>query len=62
MRKLRAKQRGPKCSFCENKATHRSMYFNKYGCADHLAEVQADTDASVASLGHQSEAEFQLGL
>lgn len=41
VRRLRANQRGPKCSWCAGKATHRGFMFGKLACADHIAELTA---------------------
>jgi hypothetical protein len=41
VRKLRAKQRGPKCSWCDAKAIQRGFMFSRFACADHAAELAA---------------------
>jgi len=38
--KLKAKQRGPKCSYCDERATHRGFMFGKFSCEQHLAELE----------------------
>lgn len=41
VRKLKTKQRGPKCSWCETKATYRGFMFGKHACEEHMAELKA---------------------
>lgn len=63
VRKLRAKQRGPFCSFgCSVRATHRGCGFTKFACAEHLHVLQfVDTQQSKRD-SYQSDAEWQLGI
>jgi hypothetical protein len=39
VRKLRANQRGPRCEWCNNRATHRG-YGHSLGCDTHLPELE----------------------
>lgn len=39
VRLLRAKQRGPKCSWCTEKATHRGFGFGRLACSAHLTTL-----------------------
>lgn len=41
VRQLKSKQRGPTCSWCASKATHRGFMFGKFACADHRANLEA---------------------
>ncbi len=38
IRPLKAKQRGPRCEWCDNRATHRG-YGHSLGCEYHMAEL-----------------------
>ncbi len=37
---LRPKQRGPRCSYCSEKAVYRGFGFGKFSCATHLPELK----------------------
>lgn len=39
--KLEAKQRGPRCSWCAERATLRGFMFARFACDTHLPELQA---------------------
>lgn len=39
VRRLKPKQRGPRCEWCSNRATHRG-YGHSLGCDDHLAQLR----------------------
>jgi hypothetical protein len=41
VRPLRFKQRGPKCSWCAVKATHRGFGFGRFACPQHLDDLTA---------------------
>lgn len=57
--KLKAKQRGPKCSFCNSCATYRGFMFAQFSCDAHRPKlVSWDTKETRADL---SEAEFYAG-
>lgn len=60
--RLRKKQRGPKCSYCDEKAAHRGCHFTKFACSYHLAQLTEDDRRQTASDEYHTEAEFQLGL
>jgi hypothetical protein len=62
VRRLRAKQRGPFCSWCKERATHRGVGFTRFACVEHLAELEkADTDQSRLDQ-HETEGEFTAGV
>lgn len=45
VRKLRAAQRGPWCSYCgpkETRAVYRGCHFEKFACQDHLDNLNKD--------------------
>jgi hypothetical protein len=44
VRRLRARQRGPCCSWCEKRAIHRGVLFTKFACDVHLIDLQAADD------------------
>lgn len=54
VRPLKPKQRGPRCQWCDNRATHRG-YGHALGCGDHLValrqqdEVNSEPDYSDAA-------------
>jgi len=48
VRKLRAKQRGPRCSHCDARAVHRGVNFTRFACDEHLAVLQAEDDRQAA--------------
>lgn len=39
VRKLKTKQRGPKCSYCEHRATHRGFGFGWFSCDKHIDQL-----------------------
>lgn len=41
VRKLRSKQFGPECSFCDERAIWRGFMFNKFACAAHRSALVA---------------------
>lgn len=41
VRRLKAKQRGPVCSYCESKAEYRGFGFGKFACEQHVPELTA---------------------
>jgi len=41
VRRLRAKQRGPRCSYCTERAIHRGVGFTMFACAEHLDSLTA---------------------
>lgn len=41
VRRLKGKQRGPKCSWCAERATHRGFMFGKHACESHMAQLVA---------------------
>lgn len=41
VRKLKAKQRGPQCSWCQERATHRGFMFSRHACDNHIPELTA---------------------
>jgi tRNA(Ile2) C34 agmatinyltransferase TiaS len=47
VRLLRAKQRGPKCSTCGERAKWRGVDFTRFACADHEKELRAEDDEQV---------------
>lgn len=40
VRKLKAKQRGAKCDWCDEKATLRGYGFGKHSCEQHRKELE----------------------
>jgi len=40
VKRLRAKQRGPSCSWCSERASHRGYGSAKFSCPDHLSELE----------------------
>lgn len=58
VRKLKAKQRGPRCQWCDSRATHRG-YGHKLGCEAHMAELIAQDARNSAP--DYSEAAFYAG-
>ena len=39
--RLRMKQVGPKCSYCDQRARYRGMMFAKFSCDAHQSELRA---------------------
>lgn len=39
--RLKAKQWGPRCSWCGARATHRGFMHAKHACPTHFAELEA---------------------
>lgn len=62
VRKLRAKQRGPKCSYCPERANWRGMYFTRFACDGHHGLLIDDDSVQMQRDSHQSEAEWSMGL
>jgi hypothetical protein len=62
VRRLRAKQRGPRCSYCPSLAKHRGMHFTKFACEDHRSQLVADDEAAAARDSLQSDADWALGI
>lgn len=40
VRPLKPKQRGPRCSWCAERATHRGFMFSRYACSSHLTQLE----------------------
>lgn len=59
VRRLRAKQRGPRCSYCEERAVHRGCYFRMFACSEHLDKLTEDDAAQAAQDSYQTEGERQ---
>jgi hypothetical protein len=57
VRKLRKKQQGPKCSFCQNKAVYRGSLFTKFSCEDHVNALSAEDKQ--CELTDYSDAQFE---
>lgn len=62
VRKLRKKQRGPKCSYCPERAEYRGLMFTKFGCAQHKAALDAEDAAQERRDSYSTDAEFSLCL
>jgi hypothetical protein len=58
VRKLRAKQRGPWCSYCDARAIHTSGH-QKHSCTDHLPELEAFDLHEYKKNSYQTEGEWQ---
>ena len=62
VRVLRAKQRGPNCSYCANKAKWRGVYFTRFACAEHEGLLRtADAEQERRDACH-SEADWYAGV
>ena len=60
VRRLRKKQKGPKCDWCDEKAVYRGWHFTKFACSEHhLALDDLDTKLT-ANDSYESEAETSL--
>ncbi len=59
VRKLKAKQRGPFCSYCQQRATHRGGMFTRFASANHLEVLQSDDRK--ANTPDYSDAAFYAG-
>ena len=61
VRKLRKKQKGPWCSYCEDKtrAVYRGCGFTKFSCSDCLEKLQEADLNMERQEGHLSEADYQ---
>ncbi|WP_162651587.1 hypothetical protein [Lentilitoribacter sp. Alg239-R112] len=62
--KLRKKQRGPWCSYCEserNRAEFRGLGFTKFACQAHIKELYADDTNYENTNLHSTEAENSIG-
>lgn len=42
VRRLRAKQRGPRCGYCTERAVWRGMGFTLFACAEHETQLRTD--------------------
>lgn len=62
VRKLRAKQRGMKCNFCDAPAVWRGVYFTRFACAAHYEKLVDIDNEQQRRDAHQSEAEWELGI
>lgn len=64
VRRLRAKQRGPWCSYCQEKvrAVHRGCGFRKFACSKHFEDLHSDDAKDAAFDSYKTEAEWNLGL
>jgi len=60
VRRLRAKQRGPWCDYCEHKerAIHTSGH-DKHSCTKHLPELEKYDDGVAMRDSYQTEGEYQ---
>ncbi len=59
VRRLKTKQLGPKCSFCDEKAVHRGYGFGKFACGSHHQQL-SEWDR-IASAPDYSDAAFYAG-
>lgn len=65
VRRLKPKQRGPWCDFCEPKTTravHRDTCFRKFACSEHLPDLEAEDREETRRDAYQTEAEWMLGV
>lgn len=62
VRKLRQNQRGPKCSYCPERAVYRGLMFTKFGCEQHKPMLDKEDAAQEARDSYSTDAEFSLGL
>jgi hypothetical protein len=61
IRKLRKKQRGPSCSYCQEKAVYRGCFFTKFSCETHLSDLKADDKkCDLLAQPDYSDAEFSI--
>ena len=61
VRRLRKKQKGPWCSYCEVKtrAVYRGCSFTKFSCSEHFDNLQEDDCKMEKIESHLSEADYQ---
>ena len=65
VRRLRKKQRGPWCSYCEprtSRAVFRGCGFRKFCCSNCRPKLEAEDEKEERMGGYQTEAEWQLGV
>lgn len=62
VRRLRANQRGTRCSYCDCRATHRGVYFTRFSCEDHLIALYNEDQVQDLHDGKQSMADWSIGL
>lgn len=62
VRKLRAKQRGPQCSYCSERANWRGVYFTRFACDGHHSLLIDDDAVQSVRDSHHSEAEWGLRI
>jgi len=60
--KMRAKQRGPICNFCSQRANWRGVYFTRFACDGHHGLLIDEDERQRIRDSHQSEAEWSIGL
>jgi len=58
VRKLRSKQRGPWCSYCDNRAVHTSGH-RKWACTEHLTQLHEYNDHQETQDSYETEGEYQ---
>ena len=59
--RLRAKQRGPVCSYCADRAVLRGCGFTKFSCNSHEHWLRDDDRDQALRDSHQSEADWRIG-
>lgn len=62
VRKLRSKQRGPRCSYCDARAVWRGVYFTKFACDEHKPRLDAADSEQTRRDSVQSDADWILGV
>ena len=62
VRRLKAVQRGPICSYCTARAAWRGCYFTRFACDTHLDQLKAADRRQAERDAHQSDAEWSMGL
>lgn len=60
VRRLRGKQVGPRCSFCPERASWRGVYFTRFACNSHHAELSAEDKRQAIRDSHESEADYAI--
>lgn len=60
VRRLRAKQRGPRCNHCERRAVYRGCDFTRFACTAHHPELFAEDRAQAIRDSHESEADYAI--
>jgi hypothetical protein len=58
VRRLRANQRGPRCSYCSERAVHRGCLFTRFACPDHLDKLRTEDAGRARIEQYVSDAEF----